>query len=68
MKEMQVELINEKCMDCPRLELETVERMCQKSHRCKNLQFCREVLGFWKENSRINELEITERRKAGDQE
>jgi len=63
MSEMKIELISEKCRECPRLELETQDRMGTKNHRCKNLPLCREVLGFWKEHNRIDELEITERKE-----
>lgn len=57
---MKIELISEECRECPRLELETQDRMGTKNHRCKNLTMCREILGFWKNKSRINFLEITE--------
>jgi len=59
--EIEIELISELCKDCPRLELETVAlyRETQLHHRCRNLQFCREVLGFWKYKNRIGSLELT---------
>lgn len=63
MSEMKIELISEKCRECPRLELETQDRMGTKNHRCKNLTMCREILGFWKVNHGIAELEITETRE-----
>lgn len=57
---MKIELIREDCKECPRLNLETQERMGKKIHRCSNLPLCREILGFWKHQNRINALEITE--------
>lgn len=60
--ELEVKLINEKCKNCPRLELETIDFWIgrTKQHRCKNLQFCREVLGYWKNENNIDELKIEE--------
>ena len=58
--EMKIELISEMCKECPRLNLETQDRMGTKTHRCSNLPLCREILGFWKHQNRINALEITE--------
>ena len=58
--EMKIELISEMCKECPRLNLETQDRMGKKTHRCSNLPLCREILGFWKHQNRINALEITE--------
>ena len=59
MDEIAVELISEKCNECPRLELETQFRMGTSVHRCKNLQLCREVLGFWTYKNRFEELKVT---------
>lgn len=57
MSEMKIELLEDRCKDCPRLSLETVQTL-KTHHRCKHLQFCREVLGFWKAGHKIDELKL----------
>ena len=66
MAELGIELISEMCKECPRLELETQILMGNKSHRCKNLQLCREVLGFWKEKNRIHTLQEIYEKERGE--
>lgn len=61
MSDVKIMLISDRCKDCPNLELETIKNpVSHNIHRCKHVQFCRKILGFWKEQSRIEELEITQ--------
>ena len=57
MSEIGIELISDNCKFCPCLEVETVELMAQKHHRCKNLQMCRAVLAYWKNGDFLKDLE-----------
>lgn len=61
MKEIGIELVSERCKECPRLELETAWIGSHMRHRCMHLQFCRQVLGFWKDQNRINEVELVQK-------
>jgi hypothetical protein len=59
MSEMKIELISEQCKECPMLDLETLDLLGgNKSHRCRHIQACRKILGYWKEKNRIEELKI----------
>ena len=66
MAEIGIEMISESCKECPRLELETQMRMGTSVHRCKNLQLCREVLGFWKSKNRISTLQEIYEKERGE--
>ena len=61
--EIGIELISDNCKFCPCLELETIELMAQKHHRCKHLQMCRAVLAYWKNGDFLKDLE-TEAKKC----
>ena len=65
MSEIGIELISERCKDCPCLELETITLAGgKKQHRCMNLQMCRAVLAYWKEQEKFKGIELL---KFGDE-
>lgn len=52
-KELVIEM-EEECIDCPMLELETVTLYCAdggtiKTHDCKNVVFCQAVRDHWED-------------------
>ena len=57
--ELKIELVSELCKECPRIELETRSIGSHVYHRCKNIQLCRQVIGFWLEKNKLHELEVT---------
>lgn len=45
--------VEEECVDCPKLSLETINHYANneiyKFHQCKHLEFCKEVRIHWEE-------------------
>lgn len=57
---IEVNVVMEKCRDCPRLELETIRMPISPDiHRCKHVQLCRTIVDLWEQEKR-GELQSTE--------
>lgn len=46
---IDVEVVMEKCRDCPRLEIDTQNLMGLPSFKCKHVQLCRTIIHIWEQ-------------------
>lgn len=48
MIKIDILVLNDRCVDCPVMELETVDLIgFKKTHRCKHIQKCNALASFW---------------------
>lgn len=44
---IEVEVVMEKCKECPRMEIDSISVTTGSIHRCKNVQLCRTIIDLW---------------------
>lgn len=51
--------VEEECLSCPRLELETHKAADVMMHKCKHLEFCQSIRSNWEEVKNKNCVDIS---------